>query len=64
MSYQLQIKKNHESYSIGYFDPSMKGKPADLAFRVVMVIPKSEVTFEGARACAADIAYNDKRYKW
>lgn len=64
MSYQLQIKENHESFNIGYFDPTMKNKPASLAFRVVMVVSKSEATIEGARACAADIAHNDKRYKW
>ena len=64
MSYQLQIKEKPFEYYIGYFDPAMKGKPADLAFRDVESVGKSEVTYQGVIAIAQDIAFTDYRYRY
>lgn len=64
--YQLQVDDRPPfEYLIGYFDPTMKDKPAELAFRVVDSVSKSEVTLFGACAIAQEIAReNPHLYKY
>lgn len=62
MAYKLLIKDSKLFYLIGYFDPAMKDKPAQQAFRTVKGCSKQEVTFLGAEAIAREIGYNSKEY--